>query len=233
MKNSSKKMNVPARPGLAMRKLMAVSGLPRSTILYYVNQGLLPAPVKTSRNMAYYAPECEARLRLIKSLQTDYRLPLERIKAALTLMDQGADARPFLELHRTIFPGPRGGLLSAEELGRQAGIKPAQLKALLKAKLLLPMQPEGFDQEDLAMARIYAGALNSGLKTEDLAFYPRLGAMIVDEEMGLRRRLTGGLAAEQDAEITLRLVRAARALRGYVIDRLFQQRIAAMQSLKG
>jgi hypothetical protein len=45
--------------------------------------------------------------------------------------------------------------------------------------------------------------------------------------------MTGGLEARQDAEVTVRLVRAARALRGYVIDRLFQLRIAAMQSLKG
>jgi DNA-binding transcriptional MerR regulator len=233
MTTDRKNKRATAKPGMPMRELMAASGLPRSTILYYVDQGLLPAPVKTSPNMAYYAPECEERLRLIKSLQADYRLPLERIKAALTLMDQGVDTRPFLELHRAIFAGSQGELLSAEELCRQSGLKPAQLAQLLRTKLLLPMQEGGFDQEDLAMARLYAGSLAMGLRIEDLDYYPRLGAEIVEQELGLRRRMTGGLEARQDAEVTVRLVRAARALRGYVIDRLFQLRIAAMQSLKG
>jgi predicted DNA-binding transcriptional regulator AlpA len=38
--------------GLRMRELVAATGVAKSTILHYLNEGLLPAPVKTSRNMA-------------------------------------------------------------------------------------------------------------------------------------------------------------------------------------
>ena len=38
--------------GLRMKQLMEATGLPKSTLLYYVEQGLLPPPVKTSPNMA-------------------------------------------------------------------------------------------------------------------------------------------------------------------------------------
>lgn len=50
-----------SKPGLRMKELMEATGLPKSTILFYLEQGLLPKPVKTSRNMAYYPPECMER----------------------------------------------------------------------------------------------------------------------------------------------------------------------------
>jgi hypothetical protein len=50
--------------------------------------------------------------------------------------------------------------------------------------------------------------------------------------MDLRRRLTSHLPLAQDAAVTLRMVQGARATRGYVIDRLFQKRVAAARDLK-
>ena len=69
--------------GLKMQELVAATGVPKSTILHYLNQGLLPAPVKTSRNMAYYDPACVERLTFIKMMQSKYRLPLKVIEKML------------------------------------------------------------------------------------------------------------------------------------------------------
>jgi DNA-binding transcriptional MerR regulator len=220
-------------PGLRMNELMALSGLSRSTILYYLAEGLLPAPLKTSRNMAYYAVECVERLNLIKALQSRQRLPLEKIRHLLRLRDQGQEIAPFVELMQVIFglDEQAGPLLSPRELARQAGLSQAQVAELVEARLLLPLGPGGFDQQDLAMAKVYAGGLALGLTAEDMAFYPRLGAEIVKREMRLRRRVTAPLTDQQNAATTLRLVQAARATRGYVIDRLFQREIASRQSL--
>ena len=46
-----------------MNELTGATGVPKSTILYYIAQGLLPEPRKTSPNMAYYDPACVERLR--------------------------------------------------------------------------------------------------------------------------------------------------------------------------
>ena len=42
------------RPFLKMREVVNATGVPKSTIILYVNTGLLPQPVRTQRNMAYY-----------------------------------------------------------------------------------------------------------------------------------------------------------------------------------
>jgi len=50
--------------------------------------------------------------------------------------------------------------------------------------------------------------------------------------MRLRSKLTAHLPEEQDSEVTRRLVIGARVVRNYVIDRTFQQRVAAAMDLK-
>ena len=218
--------------GLRMKQLMAATGLPKSTLLYYVEQGLLPKPVKTSPNMAYYDPSCVERAALIKSLQSQYRLPLGKIKGILQASDQGQDIAPLVALAQEIFGRGQSAKMDAKQFLKASGLDPGYLERLLALGLLLPLEPGKYDQQDLAMARVYARGRAQGLRPEDVAFYPRLGKKIVDQEMRLRSRLTKDLPPAADARATLGLVQAARATRSYVIDRLFQLRVAASEDLK-
>lgn len=67
----------------AMLKVSQVSratGVSTSAINYYVRIGLLPPPLKTHKNMAYYDPSYIQMINYIKRLQMQRRLPLERIR---------------------------------------------------------------------------------------------------------------------------------------------------------
>src|SRR5687768_10818315 len=66
-----------------MRELAEAAGVSAGTIKHYLREGLLPEPVKTSRNMAYYPREFVERIRLIKQLQEERFLPLKVIKEIL------------------------------------------------------------------------------------------------------------------------------------------------------
>lgn len=66
----------PFRVGEVSRR----TGVPVQTIRFYVTQGLLPAPVKTSRNMGWYSPLHVERLQLIQRLQRERFLPLRTIR---------------------------------------------------------------------------------------------------------------------------------------------------------
>ncbi len=57
--------------------------MPVATVRHYLREGLLPEPVKTSKNMAYYPPEFVERIRTIKRLQEERFMPLRVIKEAL------------------------------------------------------------------------------------------------------------------------------------------------------
>jgi len=221
-----------AAPGLRMNQLVAATGLPKSTLLYYVEQGLLPKPIKTSPNMAYYDPSCVERAALIKSLQSRHRLPLHKIKGLLEAGERGEDLAPLMALMEEVFGSDQDETMDTGQFLAAAGMEPEQLQQLLEAEMLLPLEPGVYDQQDLAMARIYVRGWTMGLKPGDADYYVRLGKQIVDGEMRLRARLTRDLPPEMDAQMTLVMVQAARATRAYVIDRLFQHRIAAMEDLK-
>ncbi len=219
-------------PGLRMKALAAAAGVPKSTILFYLNEGLLPAPVKTSPNMAYYDPACVDRIRLILHLQKRHRLSLSEVRRILDSNDP-SDLSVRLELNDIVFGrGRRTPLLDSKTFCRRTGLKAGQLKRLLDARLLQPLEKGRFDTEDVGMGEMYAGALNSGVRVEDLKYYVTLGEKIVDHEMKLRRRLTGHLSDVQDAALTIEMVKSARMCRAYVVDRLFQHRVAAMPALK-
>ncbi|MFO8049296.1 MAG: MerR family transcriptional regulator [Desulfosudaceae bacterium] len=65
---------------MKMKELSDATGVNSATIRYYINQGLLPRPYKTHKNMAYYDRNYIDLIGLIKKLQKEYFLPLEIIK---------------------------------------------------------------------------------------------------------------------------------------------------------
>jgi DNA-binding transcriptional MerR regulator len=74
---------------MRMRDLEKASGVGRETIRYYIREGLLPEPVRASRNSARYTDEHVARLRAIKRLQEERFLPLAVIRDLLEGDDGG------------------------------------------------------------------------------------------------------------------------------------------------
>lgn len=81
---------------MRMRELEKASGVSRETIRFYIREGLLPEPVKTSRNSALYDEAHLVRLFAIKRLQGDRYLPLSVIRSLLE--DTGRAGMPPTEL---------------------------------------------------------------------------------------------------------------------------------------
>lgn len=215
-----------------MKELVEATGAPKSTILYYLREGLLPEPIKTSPNMAYYPAECVNRIRLIRHMQQRHRLALADIKRIFEGARPAADPELHLKLNDLIFGAAPVRFLDQEEFCQETGLGPEQLRELLAARLLLPLSEGQFDERDVAIGRIYAQTRALGLRPEDATYYVELGEKMVDHEMAVRNRITRHLPYDQDAMVTMEMVNSARALRAYIIDRLFQHRVAAMQDLK-
>jgi DNA-binding transcriptional MerR regulator len=91
---------MPKQPNLLkIGQLAQKAGVKAATIKHYLNEGLLPKPVKTSRNMAYYDESCIERIGLIKKIQKEKFLPLGAIKQ---LIDAGESCEEELEFGRAI-----------------------------------------------------------------------------------------------------------------------------------
>jgi len=203
---------------LKMKQLADATGVAKSTILLYVKKGLLPQPVKTSPNMAYYDPACIERIAFIKKVQASHRLPLAAIKGLVRELDKGQDIAPLLELQSMLF-GAAGKILDRKKFCKATGLSDFQVSALCRLRLLVPLGQDGFDDQDLAVARLLKECLDLGVAPEDLGFYPEFARQIVDSEIQLRETYTKDLGFKENAGLTLELTRLARGLRPYVIDR--------------
>jgi len=146
---------------LKMGELAEASGVPAPTIKHYLREGLLPEPLKTSRNMAYYPPEFVERIKLIKQLQEDRFMPLRAIKAVL---DENPErARALLELEDNILERALAAertRTGAAEVRQRYGIPKEVLDRLEELEVLSP-NSRGYSPSDVkiieAISRFRAG----------------------------------------------------------------------------
>ncbi len=193
---------------MPMRELAEASGVPAGTIKHYLREGLLPEPVKTSRNMAYYPPEFVERIRLIKRLQEERYMPLKAIRAVL---DEGPDrARALVEVEDKILAraleGERTRTGAAEV--RKSYDLPKEVLARLEELEILSPNSRGYSPSDIkiieAISRFRAGGYDEeiGFTVYDTLRYKRALERLVKEEVGvLMERLAGEMEPERVVEI--------------------------------
>jgi DNA-binding transcriptional MerR regulator len=184
---------------LKMSELAERSGVSAGTIKHYLREGLLPEPVRTSRNMAYYPPEFVERIRLIKRLQEDRFMPLKVIKG---VMDEDPDrAMALIELEDRILERAAANReterISAAEVKRRYELPQNVLDRLAELGVLTPSS-RGYDADDVkiieAMTRFRAGGYDErlGFTVYDTLRYVRALEPLVDEEVRvLHERLAG------------------------------------------
>lgn len=221
--------------GLKIGEISRRSGVPVSTIRYYVKEGLLPSPVMVNKKMAYYDEVCIKKLEAIQHLQEKKYFPLSVIKNILRRMDDGFSFEEAEAVEDAVFAPRAGGemkLVDREEFMKLTGLQSAKLDEVERIGLIIPyIREKGktlYDQEDVTIARdALQQAYRFGIDPKEFEFYVRLALEITDHEVALRRKLTKGLSAKGNAEMTTNLTRAANLFRGYILRRLFQQKIQA------
>jgi DNA-binding transcriptional MerR regulator len=218
---------------LKMKDLMKATGLPRSTILHYIAEDLLPEPVRTSRNVARYQPDCVDRVRLIRQLQSRKRWTLAEIRKYMQKTKNTDDVHAMLSLSETVFgPEDQCKKYTKKEMLQASGLSERTLDRLCNASLLVPVNAGSFDEEDVAMARMYVQSMEWGLEVRDFLYYARLARELIDRDMALRTRMLKGVAPKESMALTEEMTQQARAYRSYIFERTFKRRVARMRSIE-
>ncbi len=193
---------------LRMGELAEASGVPAPTIKHYLREGLLPEPVKTSRNMAYYPPEFVDRIRLIKRLQEERFMPLKAIRSVLEEGPGRAEA--MLELEDRILDRALAGersRTSAAEARRRYGVPKEVLDRLEELEVLSP-NSRGYSPSDVtiieAISRFRAGGYDEqiGFTVYDTLRYKTALEELVRQEVDVvMNRLAGEVPPERVVEM--------------------------------
>jgi DNA-binding transcriptional MerR regulator len=222
---------------LRMGELAAASGVSAATIKHYLREGLLPEPVKTSRNMAYYPAQFVDRIRLIKQLQEERYMPLKVIKELLEEDPERAQA--LIELGDRILEralaGERGRVTGAE-VRQRYDVPQEALDRLAELEVLSPDE-RGYSPTDVriveAISRFRAGGYDEriGFTVYDTLRYKRALSGLVKEEVDV---LMERLAGEMDPERAIELIEAGvEPLRDLMAAMHAKQLVAELERRRG
>ena len=226
---------------LKMKELAEASGVSAGTIKHYLREGLLPEPVKTSRNMAYYPPEFVERIRLIKQLQEERFMPLKNIKAVL---DQDPErAKALVELEDRILDramaAQEQGRVSRADVKRRYEIPENALVRLEELEVLTP-NSRGYDADDVkiieAISRFRAGGYveELGFTVYDtLRYREALEPLVKQEVDALLERLAGEVEPDQAAGIIAAGAEPLRALIGAMHSKLLLSELRRQRDARG
>jgi DNA-binding transcriptional MerR regulator len=94
---------------MRLAELSRRSGVPRSTIKFYLREGLLAPGAATARNQASYGSQHLERLELIRGLREVAGLPLEAVGRVTRELDRGWEGDPINEALRALHAPPAAG----------------------------------------------------------------------------------------------------------------------------
>ncbi|NLI14503.1 MAG: MerR family transcriptional regulator [Peptococcaceae bacterium] len=193
---------------LRMKEIVERTGENKSTILHYIHLGLLPEPLRTSKNMAYYPGSYVKLLNIIRTLQSKYFLPLHAIKRILDLMCDNPTIERAVHVYELFYKmeytgsGDPDRIYSHREFLRETGLTSKELAGLEQLQLLVPSEKDMFNTDDLAVAKNLIKIKEQNIPLQCLGFLPDLMEQLAQKSIDFRDSATRGLNEEEEWDIT-------------------------------
>ncbi len=149
---------------LKMKDLIAKSEESKSTILYYIKEGLLPIPSKPKPNVHLYDPSCIQILKFIKYLQHNFSYSIAEIKNIFkdNHFDFDGSFDMMVRSLELISGGKDNRCYTKEAFLKLVGINEKTLKAYQKQGYLFE-RAKGFSSKEVEIAEILERASHLGL----------------------------------------------------------------------
>ena len=149
---------------LKMKHLMEQTGESKSTILFYVKEGLLPEPDKPKPNLHLYDESCINIIKFIKYLQNQFSYTIAQIQAIFqenkfTFSD---DFSMMLRSLQMMSGATDGQWYNDDDFMELAELTQKELDDYLKRGLLF-RQEQGFSNKELQLVEVFKRATKLGL----------------------------------------------------------------------
>lgn len=200
---------------MKMKELSEATGVNSATIRYYINEGLLPKPYKTHKNMAYYDESYIRLINFIKKMQKEHFLPLDVIKKAITEVGLENAAEMLDELTEKLIQKNETDLVAAPELSdieqpltqaeviEQTGLPEEDFIAAVDAGFLVKDKNGRFDAENVHIAMLLAEIRSrlspeKGFTTEFFIMHFKALESLVNKELNVfvKNMLKGDISIE-------------------------------------
>lgn len=181
---------------LKMKDLERATGVGREAIRFYIREGLLPAPERPGRNVAWYDESFVERISLIKRLQQERFLPLSVIKGVIgnASAPSAAEVQALRQLDGKLEPHEGSAAQRRPEklspLAKRLGLPAAEIRELAATGVVEISVRGGIqwlDGRAVAIVEEWAGIRRAGF-TDDLGFGTEHAKLYVEMVQWLARQ---------------------------------------------
>ena len=150
---------------LKMKELMSLSNESKSTILYYIKEGILPEPLKPKPNVHLYDESCVQRLKFIKYLQHNFSYSIAEIQTIFkdNTFDFDDSFEMMVRSLELIAGGKDNEWYTQEEFLKLLELSSEKLKTY-QDKGYLFERAKGFSKKEVEIAEILIRAEKLGLE---------------------------------------------------------------------
>ncbi|MDD3595248.1 MerR family transcriptional regulator [Sulfuricurvum sp.] len=173
-------------------ELVALTHVPKSTILYYIKEGLLPEAIKIKSNVHCYSEEHVELIKYIKYMQQEMGSSIEEIKGILQNKNQSMASSfsmlaPLMETLSAIPPTAKR--YTKKEFTDSFDIDTALLDQLLKDGILVPTGGDDFTDKEASLIRLIEDYIDIGLEYALLKEYVIQAKLLANLECQLQQQL--------------------------------------------
>lgn len=219
------------------------AGVAPSVINYYVSEGLLKKPVKTSRNMAYYDADTVEWIELIRELQETAFLPLKVIKKVVSSGSTPAEIRESFARRKPRLASVELESIDEEKLLARGTLTKQDLRKLEKMEVLSPKVQGGrrvYSADDACIVdqleRMRQAGLTPerGFRLDQMQIYRDAMEKLVEKEVQVAiEGIAGNMKGDDVAEVAGVWIGSAneimRALHSKLVKRAVRQLSAGLK----
>lgn len=204
---------------LKMSELVEKTGVNKSTLLFYLKEGLLPEPMKLKPNVYRYHPKTIEVVNYIKYMQNTLGCPIAEIKEHCAAHDIGGDSSMLAALEQ--MSGVKAGSAAYDREGmlKAAALNDAQLGKLEEAGLIVPIREGLYGERDAEIALLVGELERFGSMERYWSAMVRAARELAALEMSESDRMYAGLSDEEHARLHRLQMEVVLKLKPYVFNR--------------
>jgi len=175
-----------------MSELVAKTNVPKSTILYYIKEGLLPQPIKVKANLHKYDDEHVELIKYIKYMKEEIGSSIDDIKSILkNKNDSFSSSYSMLAPLMNTLSGESTSLqhYTKIEFIEHFDIEESLLNQLLNDNILIPLDENNFTQKEASIINLVESFIEVGVDYAVLKEYVKHAKIISELEQKMQKDL--------------------------------------------
>jgi len=175
-----------------MSELVAKTNVPKSTILYYIREGLLPKAIKVKSNLHKYDDEHIELIKYIKYMQEKMGSSIDEIKLALeNKNDSFSGSYSMLAPLMNTLSGESTTLkhYTKSEFIEYFDIDSILLDKLINENILMPVKENDFTQKEASIINLVENFMEVGVDYTVLKEYVKHATIIAELEQKMQKDL--------------------------------------------